>query len=90
MSMVMAPAVSRMMLVMFRARRSGIVKELPMKSKFVYRGETFAFMSSSPTWSCHHGIEIEMAMSRIISMAPARPSQLMLIFGIWITPVGER
>ncbi len=63
---------------MFRAIIAGKVKEFPIISKFVYKGETLAAMIESPTRSCHHGTNSETAITIRVVMPPVRPNQFIL------------
>lgn len=75
----MPPAASEIMLAMLRAQIKGIVNGLPMKLKFVFRGDAFAFTNPSPTVSCHQGTKSETAIKTNIVMPPLNPNQFIFI-----------
>jgi len=74
--MPLATRVSK--LTTLSAHINGIVNVVPIRSKFVFKGETFAFARFSPIVSCHHGLNSDTMITTIVVTPPARPNQFIL------------
>ncbi len=64
------------MLTMLSANINGIVDEVSRKPMFTFTGEALTVIKSSPTVSCHQGVNIDTAIIKSVVKLPARANQL--------------